>query len=281
MAIFDRYTTDIFIAINEKTHEEYGKEKFKKKYNFKPDETNSSKGTIIVDGKKYNIDIDAKDTDSGNKDFDGISLDKRFFKVKSSNKSERHDAILQHEIGHKNLHSIDSKSNNMEARNKSKKFFREKVDKMVEKKYNTSMDTNAVDIAKKLRNNPRVHSALNRMSNDRTREFIYKNEFNEDEYLKDTASKDQERRDGDYEKAKKYEKSSQSHIKAEEFEADRYAANRTLEGALKRGLANYNKLSKKDSNISEKASPKEVEEDYQQRSKALKDKDLRDAKTYK
>lgn len=282
MAIYNKYNTDIFIALNEKkTHEEYAKEKFKKKYNFVPDGLNDSKGTIMVDGKKYNIDTEAKDTNSGSKDYDGISLDKRFFKIKGFNKSERRDAILQHEIEHKKLHNIDPKSDVIDGKNKSKKFFRQKVDEIVNKSCNSSTNTDAVNLAKKIHGNPRINGALNKMSNDQAKEFIYKNIFGEDEYLRDATIEDQERRDKDYKNAKKYEKSSQSHIKAEEFETDRYAANRTSEGAVKKGLANYNKLSKKDGKLSKSATKEEAEKDYEQRSKALKDKDLRSAKTYK
>ena len=119
------------------------------------------------------------------------------------------------------------------------------------------------------------------MPKDKAKEFIYKNGFDEDDYLKDSKKEDQDRRDKDFEKAKKFEKPKNPHLRAEEFEADRYAANRTSERAVKKSLANYNKISKKDSKLSKDVKSDVAQEDFKQRSKALKDEDLRDAKPYK
>lgn len=130
------------------------------------------------------------------------------------------------------------------------------------------------------------------------------------------------KRDNDYEKAEKYSKKDiNSHTNTEEFEADRFAANRTSERAIKKSLSELNKKGRKDSrkyfqkradvqnsyvsddvksgytskdeaknlrkkidnwkNTNEKNSENKRKTDFEQRSKALKDKDLQNAKTYK
>ena len=117
-------------------------------------------------------------------------------------------------------------------------------------------------------------------------------------YFKSTGSKDERKqRNADLEKAKRFEKNV-SHVNAAEFEADRYAANRTSENAIKKGIRNTYKLNRKNqektynqatAGYGDEESKKQykkqmndnAEIDMRQRSKALKDKDMRDAKTYK
>ena len=319
MAIFNEVSTDIMILNEKKTREEYRKESFKKKYNFEPDEPGSSKGTITdKQGKKYHIDMNAKETNAkvGSENSE-IKIGKNFFKLKGSHGNERRDAVLQHEIGHQNLHNSNPDAKTVDARNRSKKTFRKGVDNSIKKSTGEGSE-NLRSVAHKIYSNanPRMRNIIDRMTEKDLKEFIYRNTFKEDEYLKDTSEKDQKRRDSDYQKAKKFEKPNSNHIKAEEFEADRYSANRTSERALKKGLSNYKKLDNKDADREgerrkrekleqikrdvepgkvrkhyKKASKeidnetkrfkRESEDDFVQRSKALKDKDLRSAKTYK
>lgn len=284
MAIFNEaFIGDIIVLNEKKTHEEYAKEKFKKKYNFVPDKPGSSKGTIEVDGKKYNIDINSDTIESKTGDKNGsIGVDNRFFKLKGSNKSERRDAALYHEIGHQSLHNSNPKSETVDSKNRSQKYFRKEIKNSIKNKTGADIDDDPYSAADSLfRDKPRIISLINRMPKDKAKEFIYKNGFDEDDYLKDSKKEDQDRRDKDFEKAKKFEKPKNPHLRAEEFEADRYAANRTSERAVKKSLANYNKISKKDSKLSKDVKSDVAQEDFKQRSKALKDEDLRDAKTYK
>ena len=284
MAIFNEaFIEDILVLNEKKTHEEYAKEKFKKKYNFVPDNPDSSKGTIKVNGKKYDIDINSDTIESKTGDENGtIGIDKRFFKLKGSNKSERRDAALYHEIGHQRLHNSNPKSDTVDSKNRSQKFFRKETRNSIKNKTGIDINEDPYSAAREVfKNSPRIASVVNRMPKDQAKEFIYKKGFNEDEYLKDSTKEDQDRRDKDFEKAKKFENPKNPHMRAEEFEADRYAANRTSERAVKKSLANYNKISKKDSKLSKNIKSDVAQEDFNQRSKALKDKDLRDAKTYK
>lgn len=106
------------LMLEKKTREEYAVDKFKKRYNFKPNKPGSKIGTITVNGKEYDIDIDhrksvlnrdntlePRSTSISSKSGE-IALDDTFFKNIKNQK--RRDAILNHEIGHVRLHSSKS-----------------------------------------------------------------------------------------------------------------------------------------------------------------------------
>ena len=130
------------------------------------------------------------------------------------------------------------------------------------------------------------------------RKAVYDQNDAAKKYAKTVGSKeDRKRRNADLETAKRFEKNA-PHANAYEFEADRYAANKTSEKALKRGVRNATKLSRKDYDKTynmltmgygdeegrkkfKKDSNKAIDIDSRQRSKALKDPDMRKAKTYK
>lgn len=124
------------------------------------------------------------------------------------------------------------------------------------------------------------------------------------------SKEEQDHRNSDFDKANKYSKTeNNSHTNAKEFEADRYAANRTSERAIRKGISNLNKLEQKDRDVKvrsimnnklnkyrTKSERKEYTEkvnkvvsdanvslqlDTNQRSKALKDNGLRNGTTYK
>ena len=103
------------VITEKKTREEYKMRAFKKRHNFIPDKPGSKTGTITVNGQKVKIDLDKdkkrlniySNNDDGKDDrstsycttTDTVYIDKTFFKRKNP---KRIDAILQHEIGHKN-----------------------------------------------------------------------------------------------------------------------------------------------------------------------------------
>ena len=302
MAIFNEAYVELLLE--KKTTEEYHKDRFKERYHYIPDEDSKdgTRGTITVDGKKYKVDISSK-KEIEQKDKDGnpikvkaktsthaesdadstIYLDNRFFKLKGSHGNERMDAVLKHEIGHQNLHNSDTDNKTVDPKNRSSKVFRRGLDAQIDNTLNTTSsmsNANVRDTAKKLfRNNlsGRMENIINHAPIDMVKELIYR-KYGEDKYLKDTSKEDQERRDSDFNKAAKFAKANNSHTIPEEYEADRFAANRSSERAVKKALANTNKISKKSSSDKQN---KDAREDYIQRSKALKDDDLRKAKTYK
>lgn len=306
MAIFNELAVDLMILNEKKTHEEYSIESFKKKYNFVPDKEGSNKGTITdSSGKKYHIDIrpneniDAKSIigpyTSKSAENSSIVVGKKFFNLKGSNGNERRDAIIQHEIGHQNLHNQNPKNKSVNKENRSDYVFKDLVSKNVKKE--TGLDPRSDKeiqnfIDDKFSKIPKDHRPTISM----VRQAIY-DARGASEYSKTVGTKEeQSRRDGDYNKAKKYE-TKLHHGGAEEIEADRFAANRTSEKALKRGLHQIYKKDRaefekkydsiddpnkeKDKNKARRLNSEELKDDYENRSKALKDEDLRKAKTYK
>lgn len=108
--------------VEKKTSEEYAVDKFKKRYKFIPDKPGSKKGTITVDGEKFKVDMDTKNpimrsTVSGEEyilprytganlsDDNEIYLSREFFnRIKNQ---DRRDAVLNHEVGHLKLHKMN------------------------------------------------------------------------------------------------------------------------------------------------------------------------------
>lgn len=269
-----------------KSKEEYARRSFKKKYDFKPDKPGSNTGTITVDGKTHKVDMDKKSTVdvSGMRmprqtanamygDDRKIMLDKNYFKLKGSHGNERRDAVLQHEIGHGRLHGSDSDNDK-----KSTKVFKDTITK-------NTKDQQGIDLSK-------TKNFMGVSGHD-LRKAIYDSSGIKD-YTKNMDKSKVKDREAAYAKAKKYEKDG-AHANASEFEADRYAANRTSERAVKKGVNNLYRLSKQDKSITSstglknkddiKSYRKEINNiqstDTKQRSKALKDKDLKDVKLYK
>lgn len=269
-----------------KSKEEYARRSFKKKYDFKPDKPGSNTGTITVDGKKHRVDMEKKSTANvgGEKiqrqtskvlfgNDRKILLDKNYFKLKGSHNNERRDAVLQHEIGHSRLHSIDADKDK-----RSTKVFKNVITK-------NTKDATGMDLSK-------INNYYG-ISGHNIRKYNYDATGIKD-YAKDIDRSKAKAREDAYSKAKKYEKDNK-HANASEFEADRYAANRTSERAIKKGVNNMYRLSKQDKSIKSaigsgnkddiKEARKELNKgqavDTKQRSKALKDKDLRGVKLYK
>ena len=295
-------------VLNEKLSElEYRKKAFKKKYNFVPDKNERDVGTITVDGKKHKVDMRnqgyIEDKSTGAKaprqtsyllhgDDRKLVLDKNFFKTgKGSNKGkESRDAILYHEIGHNKLHGSDA-----DPDKRSTKVFKNVIT-------NIAKDNTGLDISDK----------YTMSHKDRKDQYDL---VGIKDYVAGTDKSKIKDREKSYNNAKKYETGRQ-HNHAHEYEADRYAANKTSEEALKRGLRGYYKLNNKEKNIKsqlktmkkitkeanpnrysyrhhqydptkenvkevQKLSKKMAHDDYTQRVKALKDKDLKNDKLYK
>ena len=275
---------DYIILQEKKTREQYAREKFKKKYNFKPDKPGSDTGTITVDGKPYKVDMkksktmdvynaaigadqqtDRQTSADLNSKEKKINLDNNFFKLKGSNKGERRDAILKHEIGHANMHGIYA-DKNMKSPNILKKTLTK-----------TMKDNAGIDLSddKQLKFFGSSGHDLRKQAYDAV---------NMKDYAKNSPNKQERKgRESSYKAAEKYENNG-IHAHAHEFEADRYAANRTSERAVKKGVANAYKLIKQDYKNNpdiKKMINKSASNDMKQRSKALKDKDLRSSKYYK
>lgn len=284
MAIFNE---DYIESLNEmKTKEEYRRRSLKKKYNFVPDKGEKDVGTITDEkGKKYKVDASGRkitvyEDDYGNKvqikpdtmamldDKDSkIYINKKLFKLKGSNKSERRDAILNHEIGHQNLHNTNPKNKTVDAKNYDPKVMQSVYRGMAKDQF-------GIDVTDK-----------DQFSHD------YRKEFHNDLGMKNyaiaakekrgTTKPDPERRKA-LDAAKKYEKMT-NHQNASEYEADRFAANRTSDSAVKKGVREEYKHAKKENknDPSKKVLNKLYQADMDNRSKALKDETMKKSDVYK
>ena len=319
----DTRDTMLNIITEKKTKEQYRMDKFKKTHNFKPDKPGSKTGTILVDGKRQRVDLDTK---SGIfKHVDGqyyqrvlganlhdkdstIYLTDDFFKTKNPKRSE---AMLQHEIGHTKMHSTNPHSIAIDKKKLNPQIIK------------TQVNTQWLTMKKLYKQYGFSNSDIEAMK-DETVKSLYEQIPKSDkiDYMKifkKVAKKNPEYvkgRNDIYNKAKKYDNGNNPHVNANEIEADRYAANRTSEKDLKRGLRetykktlstkgvqkqikssiqamNMNetgkrnikgqstKMPKKYVSDQRKESNKLASEDYRMRVKALKDKDLRNSKYYK
>lgn len=236
------------------TQLEYNIRRFKEKYKFDP-----KTSTIEVDGKRYTVDININQkmlhlnvgngedaqpvstprytgADIGSSKNPKIILDKKFFELKDDS---RRAAILQHEIGHSKLHSEVPGYKYTDTSKISKEMIVNEIEtycnKMGEqyKKSNMFSDSEIKEIV------------------NTTKEMMKENINSE--YLKcSTATELQSKIRADARKAANKvlpkrvpDGIDPSHINAREIEADRYAANRTSEKSLKRGLRDYYKHSRK------------------------------------
>lgn len=240
-------------SIHGKTKADYAKRAFKEKYNYDPKDK-----TITVDGKKHRIIIEGEHEDANKPR--GLNNTKPLATetgAYTANKhggiyldknfwklknGQRREAALQHEIGHLKLHGINSKSKHLD---------RELVNDNNIKR--TSYFGNTADIA----------------NIDRMNKLVDKNKDNQ---------RNKDRRDN-IDKYKKYEV-PKTHANTNEFEADRYAANKCGTKNAKKCVSEYYK--KIDKKI-DREIPKEYKKyfniraqiDMKQRSKALKDKSIK------
>lgn len=224
----------LLTVLEMKTKTEYRKRSFKKRFKFHPSKDDPNKGTITVDGETYRVDIgnsgkvrvrtsDGKDTeftrmtgalfDGGDIIFDMNQLMKL--------KPKQADAVTHHEIAHIKFQGIgmDSDSN---VTNKDKSVSPKAIEEII-----TSMLTELFGhkIDREFRNDTNLKDAIDDLR-DRYMKKL-KNNPNRDKVLQDLRN--------DAIKAyKKFEKSG--HTNWKEFEADRYAANKTSERDLIQGV---------------------------------------------
>lgn len=269
MAIFNESFTDNLLVLNEKkTREEYRKRSAKKYFNFEPDKPGSDNGTITdTKGKRYKFVTDEKYKSNDGKmhkssthakihDSDStIVANSDIYKLKGSHKGERIKAAIEHEIGHQNLHNYHPDNKTVDTKNRNFETFRR-----------LAADSN-VNVG-----NPSYNKLLK-------------------EYLKtSTASSDDVKdRLKSIRAAEKYENKQSDHTKAEEFEADRFAANRTSDRAVRNMIKNVYRNQDRDikagknpnQTVSSDDTKREGHIDQAQRLKALKDKEIKNGKAYK
>ena len=284
--------------IEKRTRDEYAREKFKKKYKFVPDKPGSNKGTITINGEKRHVDMGkssmvnfggqdtvrqtAADINSKNGD---ILLDKNYFKLKNQ---KRRDAVIQHEVGHTKLHSVRGDSNVADPRSFSPK------NRGVARRnaYNggkENLESMGKETLKMFGIDPSSKSTR-KMLNDNLDDAMGKSDKKYNERSKKNPYRKE--REELLKQAGKYRSKSSSHANEQEFEADRFAANRAGAKNLKAGVREYTNKNKKTyknmkglSNDQKKQLIKNYNKvnaiDQKARSKALKDKKLRDAELYK
>lgn len=286
------------IVTEKATREKYRMSRFKKKYNYDP-----KNKTIIVNGEKYKVDLDIKSPTMNVKNSDGsvatiirqtaaelssddptIHIDEKFFKLKND---RRRDATLQHEIGHVKMHSL------VDNKHLDKAFVT-----------GTNFDVFVKSQMKTLRQ--KLEDSLYTPTDKELRDEIIES-LKEQGITKSTYTSI---KPDDIDRAKlrkdmlkivtKYKSKTNNHVNMQEVEADRYSANRTSEKDIKKGVNEIYKHAKKDKAIRKsfkgydiydvpddvvkyvrKTQNKSGSEDMKVRSKALKDKDLRNSKIYK
>lgn len=239
-------STDEDLFEEKATRTEYAMRRFKERYKYNPNDK-----TIVVNGTRYNVDLDiAKPiiyvpdgagghaatprqtcfawTDEGQ-----IILDKKFFQLKDD---KRRSAVLQHEVGHGKLHNTTPGNKTADRSKISRTMIMDEIAEQEEelKKYYKRIG----------------------FSDKETAEYVqmWKDGIkpNIDGYLKmSTASEVEDKiRASARAAARKYVPKhnpnlDKTHTNANEFEADRYAANKVGERYIKRGARETMKMASK------------------------------------
>ena len=287
--VFDILESYGSVYMEKKTREQYRIDRFKKKYDFKPTSQGSKEGTITVNGKKYELDMDVKKKTMSvpiNKKGDTINvdrqtsammtgqspkinLDENYFKLINN---KRRDAILQQEVAHSDRHRSDIEY--------SKKSEREKMYKYMNDRYSAKHDDHA---------NPREYEADRIAANKTDKSSIkrgvreyYKHVRNDNEEKINRAAINKskiinEMNDLDY-LSKKYERLREQMKKP--------IINQIKDKINKKDIYEGIEKSKrvKSSDIKKEIKSKfntDADEDMKLRSKALEDKNIRDSKVYK
>ena len=234
---------DLLTVLEMKTKAEYKKRSFKKRFKFHPSKDDPNKGTVTVDGESYRVDIGNSGTvtlrtnDGENTEFtrmtgalfDGgdIIFDmNQLMKLKK----QQADAVTQHEIAHIKFHGVDTDSD-ANVTNKDKSLSPKVIEEII-----TSILTEIIghEPSRGLRNNSEYKQSLTALRNRYMQKL--KNNPNRDKVLQDL-------RNDAIRVYKKFEKGG--HTNWKEFEADRYAANKTSERDLIQGVKQTYKNIKK------------------------------------
>lgn len=251
-----------------KTREEYAKQKFKKKYDYDP-KTKTIKGP---DDERIKIDMDTKNPTMKVTNVSGkevpekrrtssdalseepkINLDDRFFKLKNQ---KRRDAILQHEIGHTKLHSLNSSKPELKTKDAGNDIVDNIVDNLGKNliKTNTASKEEVEKMKKTGSLNIRKNQMLKKYEKDmdenkessKLRKSAYdkfkKDEENYKYYKPRKLNSDEENKK---ENRRKPSSMTDVHTSAKEFEADRYSANKVGKSELKKALRESYKMNKK------------------------------------
>lgn len=274
------------VFMEKKTTAEYALDKFKRDYQYDP-----KTKTIVVDGKTYNVNIITKGArtavivngktvwsyNTTSTEFTGhnteIKLDQNFFKLKGKS---RRNAALQHEIGHAKFHTYDLDNKTTDKRAMTADILYDNINETINREINKLRESGIIKETDTDKTNPIAAKKVN----DTLRKMIPKARYYAQFANKD--ERDQKIRMDVRNAAKRYKpknvnyKYYPDHTTAEEFEADRHAANKTSERDIKRATRNMYKLVKKDTKGDKlKSQNIKAQIDMNQRSKALKDTKLR------
>ena len=271
--------------------------KFKKKYNFVPDKGTNTRGTITVDGKQYPVELDinsktmtSDDGEEMNRQMGHeigsnkgtIHFDKGHFRMKP----KRADVMMQHEIGHANLHN----------------FAPEYKNRMKNAAHPDVIDTHAGTASDIIYYNDKSPSAED---NKKELKKELKNTFTNDKYIAQSQSYGKDQFDSRRKMLKhmsQYDGKKSAHQNPLEYEADRYAVNHVNRGSqsngasqMKRSIRQTYKYSRKDLNNflnkypltdqEKKVATGKVNDinnaDYNARAKALNDQAIANYPLYK
>ena len=266
-------------------------------------------GPVSIPVKKKEISDTAKKTDrrtAASTISNKVSIGDDFWKLKNP---KRREAVLQHEIGHVNLHNATASDKELKSEAIWKKVKdadkreTEKIRKDDSEFINKALKDHP--IAKKIAKT--AYDTVNKVSDikDKGTDKFLDKKYKDGGVSNNDRTKLRESSLSKYEKIDK--KNNALHANATEFEADRYAANKVGESQLKRALRESYKKSRKNDgtikqqqkelqeklnllsnkNVSRKDTEKSVKQaisdlnrsrdsDYKARVKALKDKSLTD-----
>lgn len=276
------------VYMEKATTEEYRISKFKQKYQYDP-----KKKTIIIDGEKYRCDLDnlsskkakieplnpnSKTVDrticiTTSGDESTVILTKDFFNLKNPKRSE---AVLQHEVGHSKLHTMNPKNPHLNKEAFSKEVYDDAINELFNECYNDFCERYK-EYCIKNKIGPKYYHKI--VDSKIVKAFIMKiiqktcpmSRFEakkmDKNAIKSTVRSDMRKAFKEYEK-----KELCKHANVDEFEADRYAANKTSAKDVKKGLAElYKKESKNDKEF-RKASYEEIsDEDLKKFNKESRD----------
>lgn len=211
----------LLYLIEKKTEKEYRERQIKKRYKVKVDPNDKNKGTIQVDGKTYEIKLDKPSIAA---DFnDGVLyLDlKQLAKIKGA---KARDAIVQHEVGH-------LKTQSRHTPQKNRHLDRSVIDKDIHDQIAMTPDDQYAAFGRELG----MHAASqDRVDKDNARKRFYRRTKGQEDKEKIELRKNFRTKMEPHNKVL-------THANTNEYEADRYAANRVGAKHLKRGVRRFYK----------------------------------------
>ena len=265
------------VYMEKATTEEYRISKFKQKYQYDP-----KKKTIIIDGEKYRCDLDNLSsrkakveplnpnsrtidreiciTTSG--DQSTVILTKDFFNLKNPKRSE---AVLQHEVGHSKLHTKNPKNPHLNKEVFSKEVYDDAINEVFDESYKEFCEymkdyciENKIDpkYYHKMVDSKIVKAIIMKKVQKACPMSKFEAKKMDKNAIKSTVRSDMRKAFKEYEK-----KELCKHANVDEFEADRYAANKTSVKDVKKGLAELYKKDRKNDKKYRKLSYEVVSDD--------------------